>query len=246
MMKIKSWILIAQIGWCLQTSSSGAETNTTVAPFGLENTPGNSHDNYVLRFPVEYQQVFKGSYLSDIWQTPVEITGIAFRVDSVNGDYQAVIPSVEIQFSTTQRAPNQMSTDMASNKGVDNTVVYKHDDVTLSAQGTLVLNPFQLRFNFDRPFYYDPAAGNLLMDLRTGGDTIHANRGLDAQVFETWGPSTPYALVEPTGVPSTPSNFVAGQALVTEFTWRAIPEPSALALWIAGGLAFFGIKACKR
>jgi hypothetical protein len=64
----------------LQYSALAQGTIETVVPFGLENQAGNSNDG-ILQSPGTFQQLFRASYLQTAWQTPVEITGIAFRVE---------------------------------------------------------------------------------------------------------------------------------------------------------------------
>src|SRR5438477_6018522 len=100
---MKQWTLLAifAIG-----NSLAQGTTQTVVPFGLENQKGSGPSDLFLGG--ETQDLFRASYLATKWTTPVEITGLVFRVTGGNS-FDAVIPSIEIRGSTSARVPESMS-----------------------------------------------------------------------------------------------------------------------------------------
>lgn len=114
-----------------------------------------------------YQQVFGASDFSSL-SGPQWITEIAFRPDA-NYSFPAseIIPDVRISLSTTSKGVDALSMVFADNLGSDETVV-------ISGPMQIVTNPtgpaggpmdFSTIIKLTTPFYYDPALGNLLLDV---------------------------------------------------------------------------------
>lgn len=212
----------------LCAASVSAQTNRTVFPAEFANTPGNIQED-VFGSATDYQELFRASSLAEKWSTPVQITAIAFRVGEGGPDqFNAVVPHLEVRMSTTSRAPEQMARDYASNKGADEKIVFNKNNVRILATGNQAINPFEVRFEFDEPFIYDPTKGHLLFHLTFEG-LVLGDRSLDAHTFG--GPASEWplasygsgAFVVPTGFGSIP-----------EFTWVAIPEPGSGAMLFLG------------
>jgi hypothetical protein len=208
-----------------------AETNQVVLPPGLENKGGN-FNNEKLQLPGEVQQIYASSLFSSPTQSPILITEIAFRVvDGLSRNYNATIPYVEIQLSTSVRTPAQMSKFWSQNHGADVSTVYAHDDVRLSATGTQVVNPFELRFQLDHPFLFDSRNGGLAMLLKTSGNgEFLGGTVVDAQAY---GPLTASSFVA--GMDSQTNLAPDGYGIITQFSFVTVPEPSSVALI---GMAF--------
>lgn len=99
---------------------------------------------------------------------PAYLTGFASRPDRTPGPSGPKTITVRMYASTTTRAVAAMSTRFSENTGTDNTLVF---------DGTLTLNSanqpgpgntrqFDYSYPFTTPFLYDPAAGNLVLELQ--------------------------------------------------------------------------------
>jgi hypothetical protein len=238
---MKKWIGLILVAF---ETTIFAQADRLVVPIGFENQPGNASDG-VLFTGGELQQMFRASSLQATWSTPVRITGVAFRVtEGAAASFNAVVPRIEFRMSTSSRPLEQMSTSYNLNKGLDEMIVYAHDNVVLSGAAGQTVNPFDLKFAFDQPFTYDPAGGNLLMYMNSTGSGA-GGRNIDSHIFGD-GISVGSSPVAYTGN-SGPggSNSVIPYALINEFTWVAIPEPSVMLL-VLPALVMMLIGASKR
>jgi hypothetical protein len=212
-------------------NANAQTTNRTVVPLGLENQNGNSNDG-IIESGGQFQELFRSSYLQAQWQTPVQITGMAFRVDGALSS-DTVIPRVEIRLSTSLRSREDMSLIYSANRGGDETTVFLHDNFRLFGSAVRPVSPFDLRFEFDQPFIYDPKAGNLLLYMNSAGpigsgSQIDAHFGGDVAYVGTSGPFSP--------------DQVVAYSPVIQFSWISVPEPSTLCLGALGGLIILGLR----
>lgn len=230
---IKRFLWMAAAGVFLNSQSGALETSKSVFPQGFENSEGNHYNSNLFRVPTTYQQIIMGSTLENQWQTPVLIESIAFRANgSSSYNYQTTIPKIEIQFSATSRTAGSISMNWDNNRGAVVQTVYLQENVNISATGTLVVNPFDLKFQFTEPFLYDPRSGNLAMKITTFGTTPFAGGGaVDAQLYE--GPNANSTV----GSYTSSELFVRAGGLVAEYTFVSVPEPHSLfLLLVAAGL----------
>jgi hypothetical protein len=240
---IKRFLWIAAAGVFLSSQSGALETNTSVFPEGFENSEGNYFSANLFRVPTTYQQITMGTTLENQWQTPVLIESVAFRANgSSSFNYQTTIPKIEIQLSTTSRTAGSISMNWDANRGAETQTVYLQENVNISATGTLVLNPFDLKFQFTEPFLYDPRSGNLAVKITTFGTTPFAGGGaVDAQLYE--GPNANSTV----GSYTSSELFVRAGGLVAEYTFVSVPEPhSFLLLFVAAGLFLAPKIPCFR
>jgi hypothetical protein len=109
-----------------------------------------------------------------------------------------------------------------------------HAPVTGPAGG-----PKDFTVNFSiTPFIYDPAAGNLLMDVRASEAGGGISAFLDA---ESGSPFTSH-VDAPSIAAASGDPFSTG--LVTQFQFTAVPEPLTLVLFLLGALLVgLGIRA---
>jgi len=185
-----------------------------------------------------YQQVYGASIFAEA-TGPFLITKLAFRRDALS-DATAMaltITNLQIEFSTTSAGPGTLSSIFALNIGADHQVVYS-GAFSISSSSPLVglTRPFDITINLSTPFEYDPAAGNLLMDVRRWSPTpdtaiVHS---LDAQSSLADSTSRVYTDLS-LGVDS-PTGFTDSIGLVTKFTATAVPEPSPLILLVLGAV----------
>jgi hypothetical protein len=78
------------------------------------------------------------------------------------------LPAVQINLSTTPKAPDGLSTTFASNVGNNDTVVFS-GALSLSSAASGSPAAFDVLIPFTTAFFYNPAAGNLLLDVRNSG-----------------------------------------------------------------------------
>lgn len=203
-------------------------TTRTVMPLGLNNGNGNQNE-IVFDVPTERQYWFSSDYARQAWTSAVLVSAVSFRVNEqpapFSVDYNATIPRVEISLTTTSRSRAELSPQLQENVGSDVRTVFASDNVLLSSPGGSGPNPFGLTFTFSEPFRYDPAAGHLLMWIRTSGAGEFQPRGthVDAHSFSN------AEAIHIAAIGGTYSSAV-GPGIVTEFTWRAIPEPRVCGL----------------
>lgn len=231
---MKKLILIAAIALSGLSAKAQGTTQFTVFPYGLENQNGNYLD-VAFQSPTEYQLILRSSYLSEIWTSPVMISGIAFRVEEGAANYNTTIPQIEVQLSTTSVQPEAMRPFWQLNSGPDVQVVYNSQNVTLSSPGGAGPNPFGLELRFSDPFRYDPQQGNLAIFLGTDGTgTFLGRRRTDAQSFGQPIELSPAAIFG--GVYQTPN----ASSPIMRFEWTAIPEPNCVVLCWFGILILTG------
>jgi hypothetical protein len=99
---------------------------------------------------------------------PSFLTKFAYRPDRILGQSGPRSLTVRIYASTTSRTVAGISTTFAENLGPDNTLVF---DGTVNATTENLPGPgdtrqFDYVYSFTTPFLYDPAAGNLVLDLQ--------------------------------------------------------------------------------
>jgi hypothetical protein len=179
-------------------------TNATV-----EGNSGNIYPFNIGANDMRYQQVYASSQFGAVPPGGAFLTAIAFRVDAGWGAFAATLPGVQINLSTTTKAPDGLDTTFANNVGLNDTLVYS-GSLTLSSAASGSPAAFDIVIPLTPPFWYNPAAGNLLLDVRnSGGGT---SQQFDAVSTTNDSVSRVYGLVGG----STGGTDTLG--LVTEFT----------------------------
>jgi hypothetical protein len=196
-------------------------------PNGLKEVEGN--EGTLIPFsdvrPVRYQQVYDASDFSRVPAGGAFISRIFLRADCGNtGGYLST--NLQLNLSTTPKGPDQLSALFAENAGADETVVWRRDSHSPPVGGeppcpATFVNARE--FFLDAPFFYDPAKGNLLFDLRKGG-TIHTvghleSSQLDAQ--NVLGDSVSRAVAF--SLTATTAEIVDSVGLVTAFEFFPTP-----------------------
>ena len=138
-------------------------------PNGLLDVEGN--DGTIIPFgdlrPVRYQQVCDGSQFSQLPAGGAFVTRIFLKPDC-GSNWDFVSTNLQLNLSTTAKGPDQLSAVFAENIGPDETVVWRRSSYFPPSGGSPCPNSFSMlsEFYLDVPFFYDPAKGNLLLDLR--------------------------------------------------------------------------------
>ena len=168
-----------------------------------------------------YQQAYAGGDFPGA----MAITSISFFNHSAfNGPLP--VATYQIFFSTITAGIDTLSnTNFDSNDGPDNTL-FASEDLSGSAPSELIFT--------GGPFDYDPADGNLLMDIHitnqvsSGGAFYDARRGTATGIFSRYQDF---------------SSGTQGFGLVTQFTFEPVPEPCTLVL-LLGGLSGLVLARC--
>jgi hypothetical protein len=173
-----------------------------------------------------YQQAYASSDFSSIG-SPFLITSIDF----LGGSGKLAPSTYNLYFSTITAGIDSLSdVNFDSNRGADNTF-FASVTLTGTAPATLTFSGI--------PFNYNPAHGNLLLDIVVSPGGVDANSGFGAAYFST---SNAF------GIFSRYHNFGVGNAgwgLVTEFDYQA-PEPSAAALLCTVAVVAVGLRRWRR
>jgi len=223
---------------------AGAVEPTVVVPNSARTTEGDINNSYpfnITEFGLSsqrYQQVYAASQFGGGGL----ITQIIFRPDATFGEaFMSTLPDIQIDLSTTSAADDGLSSTYANNVGADDTVVFTRGPLTLSSAFTGPPDgpkDFDIIITLTTPFFYNPALGNLLLDVRNYGagsttvfDAVFTSGDGVSRVFSTTNVN------DPTGNTDT-------LGLVTGF--NIVPEPGTAMLLAGGGtlLALFGW--CRR
>ena len=229
----------ATTGLVSLATPASAQTQFIVTPDGFENTDasGISQGRPFNSAGDRFQQI----YSSDFFDGPTLITEVRFRAanpaNSFRPDAITASDSV-ITFSTSQSAANAGGIAGAydTNLGLDATVV-RTGSLTLDRGGsnTSGPQPFDPGFVLDTPFLFNPALGNLLLDIFIpDAATVSASSGFGA--VEDLDLVTDQPDID--GVASKTGEFGANSSgLVTQFTGTtvAVPEPTMVAAGLLGG-----------
>ncbi len=143
-----------------------AQPNTVVAP-SMVATQNVAFGAGTLRNPnFRIQEVYGSQHFPT---QGMIITELRFRPDSYYGQaFTATVSNIQFNLSTARVNPDGMSPTFASNVGLDDTVVF-HGALSISSQFTGAAGEpkaFDIAVRLTTPFIYDPAAGNLLLDIR--------------------------------------------------------------------------------
>ncbi len=143
-----------------------------VVPNAETNVAGNIDSTYPFDIgagTMRCQQVYAASQFSMVPAGGAYITAIAFRLPSGWGSFSNTLSAIQIDLSTTTNAPDGLSSTFANNVGTNDTVVFNGP---LSLSSADVGNPpnFDIVVPLTTPFFYNPSAGNLLLDVRNTGD----------------------------------------------------------------------------
>jgi hypothetical protein len=205
----------------------GLQAGTVVAPWGCDLADGNDVVGSSPWPSFRGQRLYSASSFSNMTPKAGVLVRMALRADrSVTTPRTVVMRNCEVRLCTTRRGPgatSALSAQFDDNLGLDTTLVFS-GDVSWATQGDGPPSgprAFDYIFPFQRPFLYDPAKGNLLIEWRIG-DCGGATPGYDA-VSYTDGQTR--FLVAPSPSASV-ANYSSAQVLVAQFT----VEP--LQLWI--------------
>ncbi|HEY0434698.1 MAG TPA: PEP-CTERM sorting domain-containing protein [Chitinophagaceae bacterium] len=215
---------------------------TVESPYIPPILQGNSSSPWPLLFDgspsLRYQQVYAATDFGSLAQQGGGmITQIKFFIEPglppIDFRYD-----LQINLSTTTKAPDRLNTLFSANIGSDDTTVFPRQTFTMLNAGSIVI-PLQ------HPFYYSGLSGqNLLLDVRNYGGAFnidYGNPALDA--VKTDGDSVSSVAVRDV---TADVGFLETKGVVTEFTFSPVPEPMFLPLIGVGLVTFLVFRKKKR
>jgi hypothetical protein len=196
--------------------------NQMIAPFLSWSTDAPS---------LRYQQVYQASGFFGLGTSPFLINELVFYPSGASPTPTAVLPDVRIDFSTTSKAADALSTVFADNVGANDTVVYS------GALNFFLSAPGVYRILLQTPFLFDPSAGNLLMEVRNFQTVPPPPGGIraynEAEVTLGDGVSGAFA-----GDVNALRGSVGTGGLVTGLVGTLVPEPATWALLLTAGVVY--------
>jgi hypothetical protein len=164
---------------------------------------------------------------------PSFLTKFAYRPDRITGQSGPRSFTLRIYASTTSRSVGGISTTFAQNLGTNNTLVF--DGTVTMTTGNLPgpgnTRQFDYVFPFTTPFLYDPAAGNLALDLQIQAsgsavtfDTVSGDPAI-GRVFASTGSTATIGdplYSHPTQFTFEPPPLVTIRASQVEVCWNSI------------------------
>jgi hypothetical protein len=180
-----------------------------------------------------YQQVFSASSLGGLSGT---VNSIAFRLDeeAFTQSFTNFSANYEVHLSHTNATPATLSSNLASNRGADDTIVLSGTRTYSATQlAGLGPNPFDFVLDLDDIFYYNGTGSLLLEILQISADPRQL-------VFDARAETDYTSRAFAGGSPGLGYGFVAQFDIVPR---AAVPEPSTLALF---GLGLIGLGLRRR
>jgi len=246
-----SCILLAQL-----LGSVPAFCVSIIVPNDLFNVEGNAAATVPFDIgtgTARYQQVYDASQFAPFGQFGgigpggAWITMLSFRVDVNNSmaqGFDTTLPSIQINLSTTAKAPDALSPVFAQNVGADDTIVHAAGPLSIRAGGPAGPGAWDISIPLTRPFFYLPSSGNLLMDVRNfgGGTTTFFDDQLalgdSISVVVSWS-GVGGSVDSATGTTGT-------SGLVTLFEVTPVPEPASLSFAVLGICAVALARTCGK
>src|SRR5712691_9674 len=147
-----------------------------IVPIDLANAYGNGAATAPFDTSTgtaRYQQVYDASQFTGQAPAGAFIKFLVFRVAENGQGFQAVLPNIQIDLSTTPKAPDALSPIFAQNVGADDRAVFGAGPLSIHSIGAGGPGTWDIIIPLATPFFYRPSSGNLLMDVRNfgGGST---------------------------------------------------------------------------
>jgi hypothetical protein len=130
-------------------------TTNTILPFLIKETTA-----YTTNIPtMRYQQVYNSSLFTNASASSIYVTTLAFfSYEFGPPPLDWIVPSMQINLSTTPKTADNLSLVFAENVGADDAVVLRATNSYFAGGRDTIL--------FSRPFRFAPPLGNLLLDVR--------------------------------------------------------------------------------
>jgi hypothetical protein len=223
----------------LASAAAALAQGTVVVPNGLGNVEGNSSTvDPFTSSSFRYQQVFSasqfpfGGFINSIW----------FRLDgATTNDPLLFFGGGSVTLSTIPAGSDGLSPVFADNVGANAVTIFNNGfSFGGTSQPGAMPQAFHQTFTATTPFFYNPAQGNLLLDIRGVSGQAFIPGALDAQSAVGDSISRVFAFnnLAASGTADT-------LGLVTRFDMTVVPEPSVWALVAIGCLFAAALRRRK-
>ena len=216
-----------------------AQGTVVVVPNGFGNVEGNSSmSDPISSSSFRYQQVFSASQFAN----PGFINSIWFRLDGATANNPLLFfGGGSVTLSTVPVGPDGLSPVFANNVGVNAVTIFSGG---FSFGGTsepgAMPQAFHQTFGATTPFFYNPAQGNLLMEIRGVSGQVFTPGSLDAQ--SVLGDSITRVFAASAFAASGTADTLG---LVTRFDMTVIPEPATWSIILMGGAMLLLLRPKK-
>jgi len=176
-------------------------------------------------------------------QEPMLIEELRFRPDVRFGRaFATIVSNIQINLSTTQRNPGSLSSTFSQNVGVDDGVVFQ-GPLSVSSQFFGPMNgpkAFDIIVPLSQPYLYDPAGGNLVIDIRnfsgSTASTVGGQTGPDSAARVIGGTTAATGAVD-TGADAIQIVFSPG----TNLPPRIVTQPRSQGVMQGSNVTFTAI-----
>ena len=209
---------------------AGVKAIAVIAPAGLGTVEGNSQSSLpfsdIVDFgayvgPIRYQQVYNSSDFSQLPDGGAYLTGIFFRGDCLSRE-GVEVTNLQVNLSTTSAKADTLSATFADNIGTDDMQVAALARAAFPNLGNHCPAVWDSdAIVLDVPFFYDPAKGNLLMDLRTSGASPPPRT---LSIFDTQSGVDSVSRVVAYSLSATTAQVMDSEGLVTLFGFYERPR----------------------
>lgn len=194
------------------------------------------------------QQVYSAELLKTIAPRGGWIDYISFRADKFwSGNIERPAKGIQIFMGQTSADPLSLNSVFARNitKTMQEvrTVDYS-SQLSVASDGRQRLGP-SVTLPFDKPFFYDPNQGNLILDMiPVSGFGLMLDYEVDSDPLGKGEFGSVFADFGSAGYPD--SGVVSAGGFVTSFRFNQIPEPGVAGLAALGGAALLAASALRK
>jgi len=173
---------------------------------------------------IRYQQVYNQSLFTNLYPSLIYVTSLSFTLTSTQRTTAIsawTIPKMQVNLSTTSKTTDHLSSIFAENVGPDDAVVIGPGSYGFPGS---VGADFQVLF-FNKPFRYNPAIGNLLLDVRImdGSGPLDTSNP-SPQFMALNSPTDECSRVWATNVSSTTASGIDSVGLATVVQISPVPS----------------------
>ena len=215
-----AFLLAALLGACGTTE---LRAQVIVVPNTLATNDGNGSATAPSGpAPVRWLQIHDASQFGAL-SGPSFLTQFAYRPDRILGQSGPRSWIVRVYASTTRRSVAALSTTFAENLGANNTLVFDGtvNVATRNLPGPGNTRQFDYVVPFTTPFLYDPAAGNLVLDLQIEENGSAVNLPV---TFDTVSGNPAIGRILKPGSSTAATGEIWGDTQVTQLTFEPPPQ----------------------